>query len=114
MIFIAIIMFIFFYCFIIKFLNFGLPSSCEGQPLIYCKSRGLTRSFSEILRFNFSQAIYYNPYSIKIFLFFLVQLLARFFVNTIIRLSNFKIILRLDVSITIIFFIFSFYNLILI
>ena len=114
MIFIIMIMFIFFYCFIMPFLNFGFHSSCEGMPLSYCKSRGLTRAFSQILRFNFEEAITYNIYSIKIFAFFLIQLMARFFINVIIRVSNLRIVVIFDVFFSIILFIFSFYNLVLI
>lgn len=114
MIFIIMIMFIFFYCFIMPFLNFGFHSSCEGMPLSYCKSRGLTRAFSQILRFNFEEAITYNIYSIKIFAFFLIQLMARFFINVIIRVSNLRIVVIFDALFSIIIFIFSFYNLVLI
>lgn len=114
MIFIVMIMFIFFYCFIMPFLNFGFHSSCEGMPLSYCKSRGLTRAFSQILRFNFEEAITYNIYSIKIFAFFLIQLMARFFINLVIRVSNLRIVVIFDVLFSIILFIFSFYNLVLI
>ncbi len=108
-----IIMFVFFYCFFLPYLNFGLRSSCEGLPLAYCKSRGLTRAFSQILRFHFQEAIAYNPFSIKIFAFFFLQLIARFFVNWIISSSIFKKILILDVSISVTSFLFCFYNLIL-
>ena len=113
-IFIIIIMFIFFYCLITPFLNFGLGSSCEGLPLPYCKSRGLTRAFSHILMFNFEQGVIYNPYSLKIFSFFLIQLAARFFINMTVRLSNLKLIVTLDIFLSLIFFIFSFYNLVII
>lgn len=108
-----IIMFVFFYCFFLPYLNFGLHSSCEGLPLAYCKSRGLTRAFSQILRFRFQEAIAYNPFSIKIFVFFFLQLIARFFINWIISSSTFKSILILDVSISVASFLFCFYNLIL-
>lgn len=111
-IFIVIIVFVFFYCFLVPFLNFGFPSSCEGMPLNYCKSRGLTRAFAQILRFNFKEAINFNPYSIKIFSFFLLQLLARFFINRVVRLSNFKKVLSFDIFLSIAYFIFSFYNLV--
>jgi len=113
-IFIAIIMFIFFYCLLVPLLNFGLPSSCEGMPLSYCKSRGLTRAFSQILKFNFSAALAYNPYSIKIFLFFLVELIMRLLINYKLKLNNIKLIVRLDVVCSALLFIFSFYNLVLI
>ncbi|SHL15511.1 Protein of unknown function [Flavobacterium chilense] len=114
MIFIVIIMFIFFYSFMLPYLSFGFRSSCEGMPLSYCKSRGLTRAFSQILRFNFSQAIVLNPYSIKVLLFFLIQLIARFSINKIVRLSNFKKVVTVDICCSGLFFIFSFYNLVMI
>lgn len=110
---IFIIMFIFFYCFFLPYLNFGLRSSCEGLPLAYCKSRGLTRAFSQILRFHFQEAIAYNPFSIKIFCFFFFQLIARFLINRIISFSLFRKILILDVSISAISFLLCFYNLVL-
>lgn len=111
-IFAIIIVGIFIYCYFSIFLNFGFRSACEGMPLQYCKSRGLTRAFSQILLFNFQQALILNPYSIKIFLFFLLQLSARLIINKIIQISNFKIILKLDIVLSAAFFLFSFYNLI--
>jgi hypothetical protein len=114
MIFIIIIMFIFFYCYLSSFLNFGIGSLCEGMPLSYCKSRGLTRAFSQILNLNFKEAVAYNPYSLKIFSFFLIQLIARFLINKILRLSNFKSVLIFDIVFSVTFFIYSFYNLVII
>lgn len=114
MIFIIIIMFIFFYCYLSSFLNFGIGSLCEGMPLSYCKSRGLTRAFSEILNLNFKEAIAYNPYSLKIFSFFLIQLIVRFLINKILQLSNFKSVLTFDIAFSVTFFIFAFYNLVII
>ncbi|KUJ60128.1 hypothetical protein AR687_19715 [Flavobacteriaceae bacterium CRH] len=84
------------------------------MPEAYCKSRGLTRAFSQILRFNFKEAIFLNTYSIKIFLFFLVQLLFRITINAVIKLSNFNLVRNFDVVFSFAYFIFSFYNLILI
>lgn len=113
-IFIILIMFIFFYCLLLPYLNFGFRSSCEGMPLSYCRSRGLTRAFSQILRFNLDEAIRFNPYSLKIFSFFLMQLILRFLINKSITTSNLKSILIADIVFSIGFFLFSFYNLILI
>ena len=45
-----------------------------GQTL---PSTGLSRSFSEIVRLEFDRARMYNPYGIRIFSFFLIQLLMR-------------------------------------
>ncbi|WP_371414654.1 DUF2752 domain-containing protein [Flavobacterium sp. 140616W15] len=84
------------------------------MPISYCKSRGLTRAFSQILNFNFKQAIAYNAYSLKIFLFFLIQLLARLVINKTINFSNFKLVLTFDIICSSIFFVFSFYNLVVI
>ncbi len=112
-IFIIIIMFIFFYCFLIPYFTFGISSSCEGMPLMYCKSRGLTRAFSQILRLNFQGALELNPCSFKIFLFFLIMLLSRIFINIKVNLKHFKRIVYWDVSSGTILFLFSFYNLIL-
>lgn len=112
-IFILLITFIFFYCFFAPYLSVNIQSSCEGMPLIYCKSRGLTRAFSQIVRFNFQEAVHFNPYSFKIFFFFLFQFLARVFINIKVNLQNFKKILKLDIFLSILFFLFSFYNLIL-
>ena len=112
LLFIILILSIFFYCFFLPYLNFGLHSSCEGFPLMYCKSRGLTRAFSQILRMNFQHAIIYNPFRLKIFSFFFFQLLSRFFINCIISFSVFKRVLIFDVLVGVISFFFCFYNLI--
>ena len=61
--------------------NHPIKSTCEiltGQP---CESTGLSRSFSEIVRFEFESALSYNKYGIRIFLFFLIQLFLRLLVS---------------------------------
>ena len=40
-------------------------------------SSGLSRAFSEIVRLNIDQALAFNPYSIRIFCFFAIQLILR-------------------------------------
>ncbi|MDY6801932.1 MAG: hypothetical protein SVU94_12025 [Bacteroidota bacterium] len=69
--------------------NHPIKSACEtitGEP---CKSTGLSRSFSEIVRLQFESAKKYNPYSLKIFTFFLIQFFLRFFISfLIIKLSQ--------------------------
>ncbi len=112
-IFSILIIFIFFYTYLLPYLNITLKSSCEGLPLIYCKSKGLTRAFSQILRFNLNAALLLNSYSIKIFSFFLVQLVARNFINFSLTTTNYKKIIVIDISITSVYFIFSFVNLII-
>lgn len=78
-----------------------------GQP---CPSCGLSRSFSFIMRGDISTAASYNEYGLRVFLFFLFQL--------VMRLSNIVYILRkpvhlkeltiIDSSIAIITFILAF------
>jgi len=75
----GIILMIFFYSgiFSAKKNNHPIKSSCaeiENHP---CKSEGLSRSFSEIVRFKFKSAKSYNKYGIRVFLFFLIQLFLR-------------------------------------
>lgn len=40
-------------------------------------SSGLSRAFSEIVRLNIDRALAFNPYSIRIFCFFAIQLILR-------------------------------------
>jgi hypothetical protein len=75
---IIILIFIYSGIFSVEKNNHPIKSACatvEGHP---CKSEGLSRSFSEIVRFRFESAKSYNKYGIQIFLFFLIQLFFRF------------------------------------
>ncbi len=57
--------------------NHPIKSACatvEGHP---CKSEGLSRSFSEIIRFKFESAKSYNKNGIQVFMFFFIQLFLR-------------------------------------
>ena len=112
-IFSTLIILIFFYTFLAPYLAITLQSSCNGLPLLYCKSRGLTTAFSQILRINFNQALLLNPYSLKIFLFFLIQLIARNFINFVLNLSNYNKVVKIDIILSSIYFFYSFINLIL-
>ncbi len=65
--------------------NHPIKSACEiftGHP---CKSTGLSRSFSEIVRFDFESAKAYNSYGLRVFLFFLIQLLLRIAISLVIK-----------------------------
>ena len=100
---------------IFPYLKLTVQSSCEGMPLLYCKSRGLSRAFAEIIRLNFSKAISFNPYSIRIFAFALFQLIIRFISNLwLIEKFDLSKIIVVDSVITFSTFIFSFLPLVLI
>lgn len=72
-------------------------------------STGLTRSFSAIVRLNFNDAREYNPHGIRIFLFFLIQLLLR---TTGIVLANHakrSMIILIDITVSAILFMVLFW-----
>jgi hypothetical protein len=57
--------------------NYPIPSGSRflsGTPLT---STGLSRSFSSIMRFRFTDAREYNQHGIRLFLFFLAQVFMR-------------------------------------
>jgi hypothetical protein len=58
-----------------------LPSGSEWVTGIRIPSAGLSRSFSEIVRFNFNKAREYNRYGIRVFLFFMIQLVMRIVIS---------------------------------
>jgi len=63
--------------------NHPIKSACaniEGHP---CKSEGLSRSFSEIVRFKFDSAKSYNKYGLQVFMFFFLQLFLRFIASVL-------------------------------
>jgi hypothetical protein len=77
-------------------------------------STGLSRAFSEILRGNFQMALSFNPHSIKIFSFFFFQLILRFLFSVLLirNVIYEKRILFIDVLVTVLLFLWSFYSLI--
>ena len=70
--------------------NHPIKSACESITGKSCKSVGLSRSFSEIVRFKFASAKYYNKNGIKVFLFFLIQFFLRFTVSFFLYIRIFK------------------------
>jgi hypothetical protein len=84
-----------------------IPSGSElltGNDSI---STGLSRSFSSIVRFDFTEAREYNPYGIRIFLFFLVQFFMRIGGCMLHRHPKRNMIITLDIVLSIaMFFVF--------
>jgi Protein of unknown function (DUF2752) len=111
-IFLLIIMFVFFYALCLPYLPITFESSCKGLPSIYCKSEGLTRAFHQVITGNFKNALAYNKYSIRIFFFFVLQFFLRILVLFLEKKSkNPSNLIMLDVLISILTFIYSFYRL---
>jgi len=92
--------------------NYPIPSfsrSLTGEDTI---STGLSRSFSELVRFNFSAAAGYNPYGLRIWLFFVVELVMRLFVSMLLALrpiQRINLLIIIDATQAIILFIISFW-----
>lgn len=71
-----------------------------GQSL----STGLSRGISSLLRGNFDQARAYNPYTIRVTSFFLLQLFLRFFFNfflTFVETMDRRTLIKTDIIISI-------------
>jgi len=94
--------------------NHPIKSACEvftGEP---CASTGLSRSFSEIVRFRFDSAKSYNPHGLKVFSFFLIQFFLRFLVSFLI-FKNKKLqipIIVADILLSIILYVYCFWGII--
>lgn len=83
--------------------------SATSEPTI---STGLSRAFSEIIRFNITEAKKYNTYSISIFLFFIIQLIMRLgsillLLST--RISQ-KVLIISDILASLLLFLLSYYR----
>ncbi|MFH2141664.1 MAG: DUF2752 domain-containing protein [Bacteroidota bacterium] len=78
-----------------------------------CETCGISRGFSEIVRFRFEEALEFNRNSILLFLFFSIQFIMRIVVSVIYlkRVINHVILVVADASISIILFVITFKNL---
>ncbi len=81
LIFAGIILLIFIYSAVFKpeKSNHSIPSESKLFWKHDSQSTGLSRSFSSIIRLNFSEARSYNQYGIQLFIFFLIQFAMRVF-----------------------------------
>jgi len=77
----SIILGILFYSFIFRGDNHPIPALFTKLTGIIPPSKGLSASFSELVRGNFETALILNPYSIRIFSFFIIQLFTRAFIS---------------------------------
>jgi hypothetical protein len=92
-----------------------IPALLTKVTGIVPPSKGLSQSFSEIVRGNIQNALLINPYSIRVFSFFAIQLALRVFFSILVRISSQKIqlIAITDTIISTAFFLWSFAPLIL-
>jgi hypothetical protein len=86
---------------------YPIKSACSQFPEL-CISKGLSRAFSQILSGNFEKAMSLNPYSIRIFIFFGLQLLLRLFFSILYLKFLLKRIIMIDIFISVLLFIYEF------
>lgn len=92
--------------------NYPIISSIQllsGETTI---SSGLSRSFSELIRFRFSSARSYNPHGLRIFIYFVVQFVLRIsFLIQIIRkmFVHSRILIITDSVQAVVLFLFCFW-----
>ena len=106
--FFIIIIFLYSLVFSPESLNYPIHSQASNTSV----STGLSRAFSEIVRFNFAEAKVLNKYSLSIFLFFFIQLFLRIVVSILLLSTkkNKKLLLLTDILITVLLFLQSFWK----
>ncbi len=113
-VFIFLISLIFLYSIIFYPDNYPIPPLLSILTEEIPPSKGLSIGFSEVLRGNFQEALNHNPYSIRIFSFFAIQLIIRFICLMALYYSRFRhsIIAFVDTILSTALFIWCFYPLI--
>ena len=95
------------YCFFLKSIpvQAHLKSDCENK--IFCKSVGLTRAFHSALHLNFKKAYSFNSDYIYPLTFFITQFFYRF-ISILFKRGFSKKIIRIELIITVSYFLFAF------
>ncbi len=73
--------------------------------------QGMSRAFSEIVRFRFKSALTYNPYSLNLFSFFFIQFFLRIGISVALQFFNGKAkkIASWDIPLSVLLFVAGFY-----
>jgi hypothetical protein len=84
--------------------------SITGNP---CPTCGVSRGFSAIMHLDFKQANIYNPFVLRYFLFFLIQLVFRILIIMLLTREtlSWQAIHWVDIVLSLLLFLFSFRNL---
>ncbi len=92
------------------------PVNCIHEELLgaKCPTCGLSRGFSAIVRFHFTEAVEFQRNSIPIFLFFAIELFMRLLSIALVCKSkvSLKTITNIDITLSLLLFIVTFHNLI--
>jgi len=81
----SIILGIIFYSLLFRGDNHPIPALLTKVTGLIPPSKGLSASFSELVRGNIEAASMLNPYSLRVFSFFLIQLFTRALVSLVIE-----------------------------
>jgi hypothetical protein len=105
-----IILGIFFYSLLFRGDNHPIPAILTDLTGLIPPSKGLSAGFSELVRGNFQTALMHNPHSLRIFSFFIIQLLSRGLVSIAIEGNWIKMnrIVLIDVVFSTSLFLFCF------
>lgn len=86
------------------------PIDCYfAQHGLQCPTCGISRGFSEIMRGRIDDALVYNQYSLRLFIFFLLQLIIRTIIILQFKKLNNKTFIIIDIISSTIILIYSFY-----
>lgn len=77
----SVILGIIFYSLLFRNSSHPIPALLTQLTGIIPPSKGLSSSFSELVRGNFEAAALLNPYGLRIFAFFIIQLFTRLLVS---------------------------------
>lgn len=87
----SIILGILIYSLLFRGDNHPIPALLTNVTGLVPPSKGLSAGFSELVRGNFVEASILNPYSLRIFAFFIIQLFTRALVSVAIEGNWIKI-----------------------
>jgi len=110
LIFVIIIITIFVYSLIYQGNSHPVPALLTDVTGIVPPSKGLSSSFSEIMRGNFAQAEIYNAYGLQIFFFFIIQLMLRVLTSIVIKgnwIKTSKLVV-IDITFSVLLFLLCF------
>ena len=110
LLFALVIIAIILYSLIFHGTNHPVPALLTDTTGLVPPSKGLSSSFSEIVRGNIAKAYSYNPYGFQIFAFFIIELLMRGLLSVLIIGRWVKIfhLLVIDIFVSVLLFILCF------
>lgn len=103
------------YSFLFSNNNHPIPAALTEITGIIPPSKGLSSAFSQIVRLNISKALFFNPISLRVFSFFLIQIVLRAILTIVIikiTESLLKKLLLADIVVSAGVFVYTFFPLI--